>query len=45
MPRGIHDRAVLDAFDWLPGTRLGVRCGYDGILLAYQSDHGTANDG
>jgi hypothetical protein len=39
----IHDRAVLDALDWPTDTRLGIRCGYDGILLAHRTDHSTTH--
>ncbi|WP_433194594.1 hypothetical protein ACQP1G_38485 [Nocardia sp. CA-107356] len=38
----IHDRAVLDALDWTSGTRLAIRCAYDGILLIHHTDLGTA---
>ncbi|MFD4442337.1 hypothetical protein ACFWPK_21460 [Nocardia sp. NPDC058519] len=36
----IHDRALLDALDWPPTTRLGIRCVYDGVLLVAQAEHG-----
>ncbi|WP_433680354.1 hypothetical protein [Nocardia sp. CA-119907] len=39
----IHDRAVLDALDWTSGTRLGIRCYYDCILLVHHTDLGTAH--
>ncbi|WP_280202729.1 hypothetical protein [Nocardia cyriacigeorgica] len=39
----IHDRAVLDALDWTTGTCLGLRCGFDGILLAQPAEHGSAH--
>ncbi|MEU4417331.1 hypothetical protein [Nocardia salmonicida] len=38
----VHDRALLDALDWPPTTRLGIRCVYDGVLLVARAEHGLA---
>ncbi|MFC9472682.1 hypothetical protein ACFTS5_10840 [Nocardia sp. NPDC056952] len=38
----IHDRALLDALDWPPTIRLGIRCVYDGVLLVTRAEHGIA---
>ncbi|WP_433522645.1 hypothetical protein ACQPZ2_36960 [Nocardia pseudovaccinii] len=32
-----------DALDWTSGTRLTIRCYYDGILLVHHTDLGTAH--